>query len=146
MSTNSPSTCSSTAQKTSPSSSTVMNWQLKPLDMENNSSRNTSFLTISTLTPCHPHSPPMACWSSKPPRSKQRRKVFALDPIFLYIYTHFLCLLNVQINQSALPVKSAPLGAPGCQISHLYANQLQLVLNLLLETCMMIITNNTVAI
>merc|ERR1711892_894549 len=93
--------------------------------------------------PCHPPFPLMESWSLKPPRSKQEGKVFLLDPIFLYIYTHFLCLLNVQINRSASLAGSSR--SPS-QISHLCANRLQLVLKLLLETCMMIITNINVAI
>jgi len=56
---------------------------LKPPDMANNSSRNTSFLTILTWMACHPPFPLMEFWSLKPQRSKQEGKVFPLDPIFL---------------------------------------------------------------
>merc|ERR1711892_199995 len=83
--------------------------------------------------PCHPPFPLMVFWSLKLLRSRQEEKVFTLDPIF------FIYLLNVQINRSASLAGSSR--SPS-QISHLCANRLQLVLKLLLETCMMITTNS----
>merc|ERR1711892_701831 len=52
--------------------------------------------------PCHPPFPLMEFWSLKPPRSRQQEEEEkSQTQHFLYIYTHFLCLLNVQINRSA---------------------------------------------